>query len=608
MKVSQLKFFTLLILFGAITYSADDSLLVKIGSSGIAVEEFKERFELIPQVSEGIKRDLEQKKVDLLYSLIAERLWAKEAEALKLDTSDIMQTTFKTIEKMFVRDALYKIEISDKIQITDEEKLEGLNRSYTNLDFDVLQFKDSVSAFNIYGLLKNGIDFDSAKFILNTSLPVIQVKYGDFNEDVEDILYNLAEGNFTNPIKSSSGWLIFKLLKTQMASVFKKDQTIKKIEEIIHQRRTEKYFNEFYKKFFWGKKVETDGQLFRRLAEKLHNVLSEKKISNSIPDSESIHLDVADLLRIENEFGADTLNMSYVNLESKNVTVKQFLREFFFDGFYSADVKLNVIAAKLNSRTKTFIEHEILANEGYRRGLQNLSEVKSSISMWKNNYLAKILRNVLLDSIKVTEDEVYDYYLNRKRENNHSMMEVNILEILTDSLEVIESALKDLENGIDFCTLASLHTKRQWTKTNGGEFGFFPIAMYGDIGRIAATMKVGEIYGPIKLPEGYSIFKLIDKKENNFDSALSFDQSKEELRKNLTYEKSANFFIDYTVRLANKYGVMINEQLLKNVPINDFNMLVFRQMGFGGQLTAVPMVLPFSEWYLPWKEGKKLIP
>ena len=137
-----------------------------------------------------------------------------------------------------------------------------------------------------------------------------------------------------------------------------------------------------------------------------------------------------DLLSIEQEFGADTLKMKFIKLDDSPISIKQFLREFIFDGFYSANVRPNVIAAKLNSRVKTFIEQELLAREGYKRGLQNLPEVKSSISMWKDNYLAKILKNMLLDSVKVSDEEVYDFYRNNKGENNSSMTEVNIFEIL----------------------------------------------------------------------------------------------------------------------------------------------------------------------------------
>ena len=608
MKFYHFNFFILFTLTSARILASGDSLLVKIGSSGITTDEFQQRFEMIPQVSAGAKKDLEQKKSDLLYSLIAEKLWAIEAEELKFDTSDIMQITFKAIEKMFVRDALYKIEISDKIKLSGEEKLEGLKRIYFVLDLDVLHFTDSASAAEIFYLLKNGITFDSAKSITHSSLPPIQVKYGELKEQVEDIVYNFNDGDFTFPVKSSSGWLIFKLLKKEPAVFEKRDQALMNVEEIIKQRKTDKYYNEFYGQIFSGREVKTDAVIFWSIADKVTASLNEKKISNSIPDSENIYIDVNDLLKIERDLGYDTLKMSFIKFDEDPISVKQFLREFIFDGFYSANVNPKVLAAKLSARVKTFIEQELLAREGYRRGLQNLHEVKRSTSMWKNNYLAKILKNMLLDSVKISDTEIYDYYSNRNAIGNSSLMEVNILEILTDSLEVIESVLSDLERGAEFRILASLHTKRTWTRNNGGEFGFFPVTMYGDIGRIAAQMNIGEVYGPTTLSEGYSVFKLIGKRETGIDTSLPFEESKEDIRKNLAYKKLSKFFIDYTVKLANKYGVSIDEKLLNTILVSDLNMLVYRYMGFGGRINAVPMALPFTEWFLPWKESKKLAP
>lgn len=601
-KLSILSFFSFRLL------AVQDSLLVRIGSGGISIEEFQQRFELIPQVITGVKREVVQKKNDLLHSLIAEKLWALEAEELKLDTSDIMQMTFKTIDKMFVRDALYKIEITDRVSITDEERFEGLRRIYHSLVLDPLKFSDSITALKIYDLLQKGISYDSAKVITQTNLPAIQVKYGELRPDAEELLFTLNENDFSRPIKSSSGWLIFKLIKKEPVQFEKRDKAVMNVEETIKQRKIEKLYDEFWRNFFGGKRIETDGNLFWSITDKISELLSNKKTSSSIPDSENVYLDVNDLLLIEERFGQDTLKMNFIKLDETPITVHQFLREFIFEGFYSANVKPNVIAAKMNSRVKSFIEMELLAREGYRRGLQNLPEVKSSISMWRANYLAKILKKMLLDSVKVSDAEVNDYYSNRNAIEKSSLMEVNILEILTDSLEVIESVLNDLARGVDFRWLASLHTKRTWTKNNGGEFGFFPVTMYGDIGSIAAQMNIGEIYGPIKLSEGYSVFKLIDKRENSVDTSMSFDESKENIRKNLAYKKLSDFFIDYTVKLANKYGVSINEQLLNVISVSDLSMFVYRYMGFGGRINAVPMALPFTEWFSPWKESKKLVP
>ena len=587
---------------------ANDSLLVKIGSSGISVDEFQQRFSLLPQVSDGIKKDLEQKKDNLLYSLIAEKLWAEEAENLNLDTTYIMKYTFKALEKMYVRDALYNIEVTDKVKVTEADKIDALDKIYTALDLDVIQLDDSIKAEKVFSLILNGVPQDSSIVSDISNHSVVQVHFGELKEPVEDLIYSLSEGDISRPIESSSGWLIFRVIKKDPIFYDKPQQALSEAEEIIKQRKVEKYSSEFFKKFFSDQKVEVDEKLFWILSNKITEIFKEKKISNSIPDSESVYLDGNDLLRMKSNFVYDWLSMPFIKFSENPITFRQFLHEFTFEGFNSTSVEEKAISTKLNFRVKTFIEHELLAREGYRRGLQNLADVKSSIEMWKDNYLAQILKNKLLDSVNVSDEEVREEFLNRNKNSNISVPEVNVLEILSDSLELMESILNDLEGGDDFRKLASLYTKRTWTKNNGGEFGYFPVTMYGEIGRIAATMKIGEIYGPIKLLEGYSLFKLIDRRESSMNTSLSFEESKEELRKNLTFKKLSEFFIDYTVRLANKYGVNINQQLFNSVKVADLNMLVYRYFGFGGRITAAPMVLPFIEWFLPWKESKKVVP
>ena len=609
MKIIFLKSLLIVVFASLSIYSSPDSLLVKIGSIGITAEEFQQRFELIPQVAAGIKRDLEQKKQDLLHSLIAEKLWAKNAEELKLDTTEIMRYTFSIIEKMFVRDALYKIEISDKIKITDEEKIEGLKKVYYNLQLDLIQFSDSSAAFESYNsLTKHEAAFDSLKTQFNPNIPTISIKYGEFVEPIEDELYSLQENEISKPVKAQNGWIIFKLIRKEYEPIASRNQALMNVEEIIRKRKADKYYNEFFERFFKNKKIETDGRIFWSIADKITGLINQKKAENSSSEENMISFEVSDLLRIEKLLGADTLSMNFILFDEKPVTVKEFLRELVFDGFSLDNLNQAYIAKKLNARVRLFIEHELLAREGYKRGLHNLPDVKSSISMWKDNYMAKLLKNILLDSIKVSDEEVYNHFINKNQTQNNAITEVNIIEILTDSLEVIDLVLRELEKGADIRTLASVHTKRTWTKNNGGEFGFFPITMYGDLGRIAASMNIGELYGPIKLPEGYSIFKLIDKRESTFDSALTFNQVKEEIRKYLLYTKSVKFFIDYTVELANKYGVQINEQLYNSIEVIDMNLFVYRYLGFGGRISAVPLTLPFNEWYLPWKEKQKLTP
>ena len=175
-------------------------------------------------------------------------------------------------------------------------------------------------------------------------------------------------------------------------------------------------------------------------------------------------------------------------------------------------------------------------------------------------------------------------------------------------MDVVNEVLKALDKSADIRELAKIHTKRVWTKEKGGEFGYFPVTMYGDIGKIAGEMKVGEIYGPLKTNDGYSIFKLIGKRKPKVKIPKAFTDIKDEIKSELRYKKVKNKLESRTAELANKYGVSINNRLLNSIKVNNLNMLVYRYMGFGGRILAFPITPPFYEWYQKWKSGKQILP
>ena len=79
----------------------------------------------------------------------------------------------------------------------------------------------------------------------------------------------------------------------------------------------------------------------------------------------------------------------------------------------------------------------------------NLPSVKNDLRLWKNYYLSEVLMSSYADSIKVTEDEVEEYL---RQENNlpGGVLQVNIVEVLTDKIDDIEKILNELNQGKDF--------------------------------------------------------------------------------------------------------------------------------------------------------------
>jgi parvulin-like peptidyl-prolyl isomerase len=214
----------------------------------------------------------------------------------------------------------------------------------------------------------------------------------------------------------------------------------------------------------------------------------------------------------------------------------------------------------------------------------------------------QLVTAMFIDSAKVSDNEIIEYY-NKSKNGYLQNKEVNILELVTDSLETIEKVLSGIELGTDFYELVKKYSKDFSDDSKGMESGFFSVNSNGDVGRIAADMNIGDVYGPIKIPEGYLIFKLLAVRQDSVILQDNFKQIKEELGKELGYlkkQKSINKFIG---NLANKYDVDINTDLLEKIPVTSHNSIVYNYLGFGGRVLAVPLININMEWVPEWKEN-----
>ncbi len=612
-KANLILIFFLISASSSFAQTEESNILAKMGSKVITVEEFKSRYELSPQIGRNIQSREEYYKLELLYSMIAEKLWALEAENVKLDTTDIMNYTFKALEKMYWRDALYRKEIIDRVNHDPNEFILANQRAAYNLLVKFLYAERQSEIDSLYQILQNGFPFDlllaaRPEAALQDTLYV--VSFGKMDEYAEDALYSLKQNEFTSPIKSPEGWYIFKLDTVVQRIITDEGQarTLEKdIRRTVDSRATDKVYNNFYRKFFKGKNVNVDGELFWSLSEKVAKLLEKNRIESNIEQGGNIHLLDKDFFAISKEFGPDSLEMPFIKFDTNPVTLRQFLHEFVFEGFYSNITNPDIIRAKLNARIKTMIEQELLNREARQRGLHNLPEVQNYVSVWRDNYLGTLYKREILREVKLSDDDVYNYYSEKQNKVLVPTM-VNISELLTDSLEVIEMALNELDKGAGLKEIAVKHTKRSWVKQQNGETGFFPVTAYGEIGRIAGTLEIGEIYGPIKVDEGYSLFQLLDKKEEQKEFTGAYEEIKEELAKQLSGQMGSNLMVDRTVELANKYGLTIDENLLKSVKVNNLNTLVYKYIGFGGRILAVPFTNVFAEWINKWIESKESLP
>ncbi|MGE5352393.1 MAG: peptidylprolyl isomerase [Acidobacteriota bacterium] len=599
------------VLFGVsinISAQVEDQVVAKVGNATVSASEIKERFALTPWPKSEKGKLSKDPKSEFLYTIIAEKLLAQKARDLGYDTSAVMNSTFKTIEKMYVRDALYKHEISSRVNITNAELDKAVQKNRYKLKLDCLKAQDEKGAQALYNSLKKGVPFNSL-LEKNSALAkdsLLEVSFGEVDSSLEETLFNLKPGMYTDPVHSLDGWLIFRLAKRidrYSTSAKEREKVVGEARKILDNRANDVIYQRYYKSFFAGRKVNVDGYMFWSFADKVIKILTEKRQDSKVPDKEKPFVSIPDFMRIEKEFGPDSLKMTFISLDSNPVSLKKFLDEVAFDGFVSSSVEPGVLRAKLDHRVKYYIENELLAEEGFRKGLQNLPEVKQSIQMWRDSFLSQVLKSQIMDSVKANPGDLESVRKQLEAKDEVSVPMVNIAEVLTDSLETVEKILDGLNNHIDIHELARRYTKREWTREKSGEFGFFPTSMYGEIGRIAGEMKVGDVYGPLKTEDGYSIFKLIGKKTDKVGlKDNKAGKSSSMTSKDLINEEYLQKLTRYTATLAKSYGVSVNEDALNSADALNMNIFAYRYMGFGGRLMAVPLTVPFSNWVEAWKK------
>jgi len=566
--------------------------LVKIGNEQISVKEFKLRYELSPFLNTSFNED--SIKYHFLLSLVAEKLFAIEATNSGLGETEKFNFAFKPLEKMYVRDALFEKEIKSKIKIDDQEILKGIIKYNSKLRVEIFSSRDSSRIYRILNELQSGVPVESLSYV--DERDSAEISFGDIKDEVlEDTLFSLFIGESTKPVKTENSWFLF-YLKDKISNITSTDEKniLSKVNKIIQDRRAEKAYYKFLQEVFQNKIIEADKDLFLKLSEGMKNIFEQEKIG--LPDSTSsqFYIDENNIEKLKIQLGTETLDKTFFTVDETPVTSRDFLADLLLEGFSIKSLDMNELRFKLSKQVKSFIEKEYLANIGYKQGLQNLPEVKEQLEMWKNNYLAQFYKNTFTDSARSNEEEVYNYFLENQKEEK--IKGVNIIELLTDSLEVIEYVLNQIEEGKEFKELAAKFTKREWTKNRSGEFGFFPVTMFGEIGRIANEMKIGDIYGPIKVEEGYSIFQLIDIKETEDSIIQSFAEVKERMTSSLFYEKMNEILTRKTIELAKKYKISLDRSVLNSLEVSKIKMFVHRLMGFGGRIAAVPLTTPWYKW------------
>ncbi|CUS77885.1 SurA N-terminal domain-containing protein [Candidatus Kryptonium thompsonii] len=562
--------------------------IAKVGDKAITVRDFIERYELTVWRGKEKKTQVDKNKLEFLYSMIAEKLLAFKGLELGLDKDPEIQRAIQQTEKLLVLDALYKQEIKNKVSVSEREILEALPKYNTEVELHYIIAETKEKADSLWNLLKGGEDFDSLMVKLGQKNNSEKLRWGEIYEPIEKIVYDyLSVGEVYQPVQVDSLWYIIKLAGKSSKFGLSPDEiesAKSQVRKIIQERKEKQRFIEFVNEFGKGKILKVDAHLLKLLYREINNIVEKKKYVRKAENVSVYPLAVLrdDFLDIKSRL-AGFLDQYFLKGDSFNRTLDYVIDQLSFKGFVLHSDRQSV-SGVLNGLLKTIINEEFLAFEGYRRGLDKSPEVLKDMEMWRDAYLAYAVKKLVLDSLKFNRSISAEELLKSYRPTTGDIWEIKIQEILVNDIDLADSLLNLVKSGYDMGELARRFSKREIARENDGIIGYVLSNQLGEIGQIAGTLEIGEVYGPLYTEEGYSIFKLIDKrKPKDTLFVVNYD----------TFGVVLNKLI---ASLADEYGVSVKPEILKAVEVTYINTIVVRFLGFNNRILAVPLLERNVDW------------
>jgi len=405
---NTLSIFLLLISVTAIIVEAKDGspVIARVGTDSITVEQFVGLFELNPRIQNSNSTSLTAARIDFLHTLIGNKLWSQYRNRKGLDTTLAEHTANSELSMMFTLDYLYRKKILEEAEPTKEELEDGFVRATKTLLVNYIFTVSKEEINNLYDLLNQGFAFEeilSARDENKSQHESLEINFDDYEEEVEDELYNLNAKKYSRPIHLEDGYYIFYLsnvLTKHYMDEKSREEQIGKLKEILRRRNENKVYNAYMKSVLSGKEVVIN----KSLKDDLIKTFDKRKHDNlftKIIDDSTFVLSATDVLDVETILGKQALNNVLLKMDTLKVTLKDYIRALVFN--HSKIIfKENSSKEYIESNLSDYMRKLILYEEAKKLKYDLAIEVQNDLKIWTEYFTFESVRASIADTVNIT--------------------------------------------------------------------------------------------------------------------------------------------------------------------------------------------------------------
>ncbi len=286
------------------------------------------------------------------------------------------------------------------------------------------------------------------------------------------------------------------------------------------------------------------------------NIEIKTKIDNSIITNIDIENEIKYLVFLNpklNELG----KKEKINI-AKNSLIREIIKEKELKKFFKIDKKYNFVD---QIEKKLLLEKNLNKNELVEiLNANNMDyfEFRKKLKMetlWNQLIYKKYIKNVKIDK-KNLRKRIIDQFKNAEKKYEYNLSEIVFEQKVNESLETTIKQINRSIESIGFENTANSVSISNTSK-NGGLIGWINELQISKKLKVKIKkLQINAISEPIKIPNGYLMIKLNDKKEFN---------------QNIDIEKELEKLINYeTNNQLNNFSIIFYKRLKQNIKVNEY--------------------------------------
>jgi len=528
-------------------------LVAKVGDREITVDDFQSEFTGQKQTYPSYETELEQRK-EFLNGLVDQKLFLLGAYEKGLDTNREIRTLIEQQQGKFLLDQLYKMEIVDKVSVTDEQVREWYDHSGEEIHARHILVDTKQEADSIRALLDGGADFAELAREKSKDPSAAQnagdlswFRWGTMVAPFQEAAFKLKENEISQPVETDYGWHIIQLMGRRPVD----RQPFEQAEPSIRQRLTQQLTQERLKEFLTALKDKTELKL---------NMTQLELIRKTYRDTTGGPLPYV-----------SNLDPTKLNDKQRALPIAMYLDSSLSTGEFLKMANSVTPVKRPNFDDTTAVKDLIfqmvfvpaLEREARVRHVDETDEYKEKIAKFRDKLMAEKMRTDLMQRpVDVTPEEAQAYY-DEHPEEFSTPPQVRVREALVDSKEAADQIMERVRRGAQFEEICADATVRPGMKAKKGDLGMFRRFQYPNLFDAAQKMNVGQVGGPIfhstKTGGQYSIIELMGKQDAE---TKKFDEVKDRIMTKLRNEKRQKAVDDWLAAQRDKTTIEINDDVL----------------------------------------------